>query len=144
MGGFPDGTFDFNAAGPWTSFAAMRAAGTVEPNGILLVAPTFASGLEPPATYRTTMVAQDVTLASASTAVDRGVIIANVSDRFTGARPDLGALERDCPLPLFGVRPEGIDETNEPIGCGGAVPTRTSWTRTPPTTPPPALHRPSP
>src|SRR5207249_2149363 len=86
-GWFPDGTFDFNAAGTWTSFAAMRAAGTVEPNGILLVAPTFANGLEPPATYRTKMVPQDVTLASASTAVDRGVIIANVSDRFTGARP---------------------------------------------------------
>ena len=133
-GWFPDGTFDFNAAGTWTSFAAMRAAGTVEPNGILLVAPTFASGLEPPATYRTTMVPQDVTLASTSTAVDRGVIVANVSDRFTGARPDLGALERDCPLPLFGVRPEGIDETNEPIGCGGPVVTTTSSTSTTTTT----------
>src|SRR5207249_273873 len=116
------------------SFAAMRAAGTGEPNGILLVAPTFASGLEPPATYRTTMVPQDATLASASTAVDRGVIIANVSDRFTGARPDLGALERDCPLPLFGVRPEGIDETNEPIGCGCPVVTTTSSTSTSTTT----------
>jgi hypothetical protein len=40
-----------------------------------------------------------------------------VNDAFTGAAPDLGALELGCPVPLYGPRPEGIDETNEPLGC---------------------------
>ena len=40
---------------------------------------------------------------------------------YRGAAPDLGALERGCPLPIYGVRPEGIDETNEPIGCTSAT-----------------------
>jgi len=131
-GWFPDGTFDFGAAGRWSSFAAMRAAGVLEAHGLLLAPPTFASGLEPPSSYRVTMAPQDVTLASGSTAVDRGVIIPNVTDGFTGARPDLGALELGCPLPLFGVRPDGFDETNEPFGCDG--PTVTTSTTTTSTT----------
>jgi hypothetical protein len=45
--------------------------------------------------------------------------------RFTGSAPDLGALERGCPLPVFGVRPEGNDETNEAYGCGGPTVTVT-------------------
>jgi hypothetical protein len=40
-----------------------------------------------------------------------------VTDGFTGAAPDLGALERGCPSPIFGIRPAGTDESNEPLGC---------------------------
>src|SRR5438445_368811 len=71
------------------------------------------------------MARQDATLASGSNAVDAGLVLANVNDGFTGAAPDLGALEVGCPLPLYGVRPEGIDETNEPYGCGGPTVTTT-------------------
>jgi len=59
----------------------------------------------------------DTTLAGGSNAVDAGAVMANVNDGFTGSAPDLGALELGCPLPIFGVRPGGIDETNAPIGC---------------------------
>jgi hypothetical protein len=125
-GWFPDGTFDFHAAGSWPSFAAMQAAGLFETNGTLLAAPIFASGLAPPSTFRVTMAAEDATLDAASNAVDAATSLANVDDGFTGAAPDLGALERGCPEPLFGVRPDGIDETNEPYGCGGPTVTTTT------------------
>ena len=133
-GWFPDGTFDFNSGGTWGSFAAMRAGGRFEPNGVLLATPIFASGLAAPGSYQVTMLPQDVTLASSSTAVDRGVIVPNVNDGFTGVAPDLGALELGCPLPLFGVRPEGVDETNEPFGCGGPTVTTTTTTTSTTTT----------
>jgi hypothetical protein len=37
--------------------------------------------------------------------------------RAAGGAPDLGALELGCPVPLYGPRREGIDETNKPLGC---------------------------
>ena len=79
--------------------------------------PIFASGLTPPASYTTTVAPQDATLDAASGAIDHGVVLPNLTDGFVGAAPDLGALERGCPLPIFGVRPEGVDESNEPLGC---------------------------
>lgn len=118
-GWYPDGAFDFHAAGAWPSFAAMHAAGVFEAIGTLLSLPIFAGPLAPPPSYRTTMAPADATLAAMSNAVDAGIPLANVNDGATGAGPDLGALERGCPTPLFGVRPEGVDETNEPYGCGG-------------------------
>ena len=140
-GWFPDGTFDFHAAGSWSSFAAMQAAGIVESHGTLVAPGMFASGFVPPATYRTTVAPQDLTLASGSNAIDAAVVIANLTDRITGAGADLGALEAGCPLPLFGVRPAGIDETNEPTGCTGPTVTTTSSTSTTTTTLPWVLIR---
>ncbi|TMB09510.1 MAG: hypothetical protein E6J71_27995, partial [Deltaproteobacteria bacterium] len=124
-GWFPNGTFDFNAAGRWTSFAAMQGAGVLEAHGVLLAPPIFASGLVPPGSFRTTMAPADATLDGASNAVDAGAVLPNLNDTFTGGAPDLGALEVGCPIPLFGVRPEGVDETNEPIGCVGPTVTTT-------------------
>jgi len=131
-GWFPAGRFDWNALGDWPSFAAMVAAGVLEAHGTLLAEPIFAHGLAAPATYEVTLPGQDASLAAASNAVDAGAVFPNVTDGFSGAAPDLGALERDCPVPLYGVRPDGIDETNAPIGCGG--PTVTTVTTTPTTT----------
>lgn len=115
----PDGAFRINFTGgavSVASFAALQAAG-VEVHGMLLPASPFASGLEPPASYTSTMTAQDVSLASGAAPLDRGLRLANLNDGFTGSGPDLGALERGCPLPIYGVRPDGIDESNEPFGC---------------------------
>jgi hypothetical protein len=125
-GYFPDGIFDFGAAGSWASFAAMSAAAIFESNGVLLDAGMFESGLVPPSDYTTTMTPQDVTLASGANAVDAGLALPNLNDDSTGSGPDLGALERGCPIPLYGVRPAGIDETNEPYGCGGPTVTTTT------------------
>jgi hypothetical protein len=47
----------------------------------------------------------DFRLKPGSAAIDRGVPIPNVNDGFTGAAPDLGALEAGQPLPIYGPRP---------------------------------------
>jgi len=120
-GYFSDGMFDFGTFGKWANFAAMKAGGKIEGSGVLLSASTFASGLAAPADYKPALVPADVTLAAASLAIDKGKVLPNVTDDFKGTAPDLGALELGCPIPIYGVRPEGTDETNEPTGCGGTV-----------------------
>lgn len=47
----------------------------------------------------------DFRLRSGSAAVDRGLVIPNVNDGFTGKAPDLGALEAGQPIPVYGPRP---------------------------------------
>jgi len=67
----------------------------------------FASGLLPPAdrdtTYRGEQI--DAALAPASDAVDKGVVLPNFNDGFTGRAPDLGCLERGQKPPHYGPRP---------------------------------------
>jgi hypothetical protein len=46
----------------------------------------------------------DFRLKPGSAAVDRGVPLANITDGFTGAAPDLGALEAGRPVPVYGPR----------------------------------------
>jgi hypothetical protein len=46
----------------------------------------------------------DFTLKAGSAAVDRGVPLPNVTEGFTGRAPDLGAFERDRPVPHAGPR----------------------------------------
>jgi len=119
-GYFPDGVFRFNLppAGltSYPNFAALQGAGR-EPHGRLLAPPIFANGLVPPPSYTTTMAPADVTLAASSAAANAGRVLPNVNDAWQGGAPDLGALERGCPLPIFGIRPDGVDEANEPLGC---------------------------
>ncbi len=47
----------------------------------------------------------DFRLKPGSAAIDKGVVIPNVNDGFTGTAPDLGALEAGQPLPTYGPRP---------------------------------------
>ncbi len=42
--------------------------------------------------------------------VDAGLRLANINDDFLGEGPDIGAYEAGQPLPLYGPRPEGVDE----------------------------------
>jgi hypothetical protein len=46
----------------------------------------------------------DLTLRKGSAAVDKGTIIPNVTDVFTGKKPDLGAYEFGLPVPQYGPR----------------------------------------
>jgi hypothetical protein len=46
----------------------------------------------------------DFSLRRGSAAVDHGAVIPNVTDDFTGAAPDLGALEYGRPAPHYGPR----------------------------------------
>ena len=47
----------------------------------------------------------DFRLKPDSAAVDRGIVLPNVTDVFSGAAPDLGALEVGQPVPHYGPRP---------------------------------------
>jgi hypothetical protein len=124
-GYFSDGVFVFNFLGlgyrVFPNFAAAQNGG-LETHGRLLSQPIFASGLIAPPSYTAFMAPQDVTLASTSNALDRGLVLPNVNDGFTGAAPDLGAVESGCPTPIYGPRPAGIDESNEPFGCDASNP----------------------
>jgi len=110
----PDGMFEFGYGSGGTtypSFAALQGGGFYEPHGVLLDAPStitdWAQRLDP----------MTPALAPGSPAIDRGVVLPNVDDDFTGSAPDLGAIEAGCDPPIYGPRPMGMDETNEPLGC---------------------------
>jgi hypothetical protein len=123
-GYYPDGVFRFNLPAQgglrsFPSFAALQGAG-VETHGLSLENDIFASGLAAPAQSSELIEAPDVSLDPNSTAIDAGSVLPNINDGFTGATPDLGALEAGCPIPIYGPRPEGIDDTNEPLDCQGA------------------------
>jgi hypothetical protein len=121
-GWYPDGQFHFGTGATgrnYAGFAAVQAGGLYEAHGRLLGASIFASGLAAPASYKTAVTPTDGTLASGSDAIDHGMVLPNVTDGYLGAAPDLGAQETGCPIPIYGVRPEGVDESNEPLGCGG-------------------------
>ena len=47
----------------------------------------------------------DFRLKPGSAAVDKGVVLPNVTDRFSGGAPDLGALEVGAAVPHYGPRP---------------------------------------
>ncbi len=47
---------------------------------------------------------QHLSLTAGCNAVDAGLALANINDGFIGAAPDLGALERNAPLPQYGPR----------------------------------------
>ncbi|NMB73658.1 MAG: hypothetical protein GYA21_00855 [Myxococcales bacterium] len=125
-----DGLFDYNAYRPdggfrirfesgavsVSSFAALQGAG-VESHGLLLAASPFESGLEPPTSYTETLSPPEAILSATTPALDRGLLLPGINDAFRGSGPDLGALERGCPSPIFGIRPEGVDERSEPFGC---------------------------
>ncbi len=131
-----DGTFDYNGYYPngrflfrwatqgytnFSNFAAMQSGG-VETHGRLLAGQIFASGLTAPPTYVNLLSPQDVAPASGGPAIDSGVILAGVNDTYTAGAPDLGAIELGCPVPVYGPRPLGMDESTEPIGCETVAP----------------------
>jgi hypothetical protein len=43
--------------------------------------------------------------------VDAGVVLPNLNDDFLGDGPDIGAYEAGQPLPHYGPRPRGVDES---------------------------------
>ena len=124
-GYWPDGKFQYGygaTGATYANFAAVVAGGRYEKNGTLLEADTFESGLKAPADYKPLLPPADARLKATSKAIDRATKLVGINDTFKGAGPDLGALENGCPLPLYGPRPEGTDESNLDISCGAPMP----------------------
>ena len=99
---FPNGTFVLFQT--YTNLADVKARSPFEANGRILSAQAFPSLAAPGPDYTTFLAPANVTLSAGSNAVDAGVTLANVNDRFLGSAPDLGAWELGKPMPVFGVR----------------------------------------
>jgi hypothetical protein len=139
---FDYATFDYNAYSPAGSFrfggttypdlAAAQSAG-YERNGHLLAGADVFDTLRPWSSWDTyAEPGVDASLAATSPGRNLAVALPNINDAPDG-HPDLGAIEYGCAAPVYGVRPAGQDENNEPNGCtpvtqpsGGAPVTWTS------------------
>ncbi|MDB4957964.1 MAG: hypothetical protein JWO36_5533 [Myxococcales bacterium] len=124
-GYYPDGAFEYGyspAGVTYPSFAALVAGGSFETHSTLVTAAALAGGLVGPADWHTTLTAVNPTLATGSPAIDRGIVLPNIDDGYQGAAPDLGALEAGCDAPIYGVRPAGLDESNESFACHSGNP----------------------
>jgi hypothetical protein len=121
-GYYPDGGFWLGVVGGQNvvadSFAELQAGGLFEANGVLLVKDIFASGdVGPAGDGSSPHVPFDVTLADGSNAVDAGTPIPGINSGHLGAGADLGALEKGCPLPSYGPRPDGREAITNAIDC---------------------------
>jgi hypothetical protein len=113
----PNCSFDYDAVGTHgTPFAATiggRDFSVVEPHGIRIDLSVF-DGVEfpdPPVPERKPA---DLRPRPDSRVVDAGVRIPGVNDEFLGKAPDIGAYEAGQTLPIYGPRPEGMDESSRP------------------------------
>ncbi|MGE5186849.1 MAG: MYXO-CTERM sorting domain-containing protein [Acidobacteriota bacterium] len=122
-GFYPDGQFElgYGTGGTtYASFMELVAGGRWEGHATLVDANVL-GGMVGPADWTVALAPSTPQLATASSALDRGAVLAQIDDGYTGAAPDLGALEAGCAAPIYGPRPAGMDETNEPVGCPPAT-----------------------
>jgi hypothetical protein len=60
----------------------------------------------------------DLRLKRGSAATDKGVVLPNITDGFTGKAPDLGAYETGRPLPQYGPRTWPLGSSADRPGGG--------------------------
>jgi hypothetical protein len=78
---------------------------TTEKNGVQVDMGVFARDVEFPDPPIPERPVPDLRLKSGSAAVDRGVVLLNITDGFSGTAPDLGAYELGAAVPVYGPRP---------------------------------------
>jgi hypothetical protein len=101
--------------------SSLRSATGQEINGIRIDRTTcFETFNVPGPPPLTTIPPQWMTLRSTCAAIDRGVVLPNINDGYTGTAPDLGAYERGQPLPQYGPRPAGAVNV-APVAPAGLV-----------------------
>jgi hypothetical protein len=107
-------SFDYDAVGTFeTPFAARigkRDFFEVEPNGIRVDMSVFDPAVEFPNPPLPEREPADLRPRPGSKVVDAGLRIPQVNDDYLGSAPDIGAYEASQPLPIYGPRPEGVDE----------------------------------
>jgi hypothetical protein len=138
-GYFPDGKFFFRtpvAVAVAPSLAAVVTTFGLEQHGRVMNAATLAGSLIGPIDFQTRKPPTDPVLSSTSLAADAALALPNINAAYSGAAPDMGALERGCPAPVYGPRTTENEETNPAAGCAPAPP--------PPVTPPPPTPAPLP
>lgn len=105
--------FRAEGAGGFETLAAFAAATGFETHGIELRDYGIFEGAAEPEEYAKSNTSPlidpatvDLRLKAGAPPVDAGVAIPGVNDGFEGKAPDMGALERGRPVPVFGPRPE--------------------------------------
>ncbi|HJT19741.1 MAG TPA: hypothetical protein VJ746_04695 [Nitrospira sp.] len=98
----PDGEFKFDYS--WDGFDALSRRSPYERHGRLLQRPVFEPPAAIPASFSSFMRPATMMPHAQSNAVDAGIRLPNINDDYTGAAPDLGALERGRDVPRYGVR----------------------------------------
>lgn len=94
------------------SLATLRA-NTTEKHAVQVDLNVFAAPVKLPNPGVDKWPAPDLRLKTGSAAVDAGVPLPNVNDRYSGKAPDLGAYELGQELPHYGPRPDGVNEATQ-------------------------------
>jgi hypothetical protein len=117
---FPDGIFYFNlfkeSVKSFPTLASLRTRG-LETHGVALTGPVFENRFAIERDAKVFVQPVELVPAANSAAIDHGVYFPNINDGYAGRAPDLGAIETGCPAPIYGPRPEGMDESNMTVGC---------------------------
>jgi hypothetical protein len=119
-GWFPNGPFGFLSSNFGSSSYAnideLAAETPLEHDGVALSAPIFqtAGHVLPTIAAPPRAPLSDVSLHASSNAIDRGIVLPNVNDGFTGGAPDLGVLEVGTSMPSYGPRPKNAVAPNPP------------------------------
>jgi hypothetical protein len=109
----PNSSFDYDAVGTHETPFAARIGGRdffeVEPHGRRVDLSVFEGVVfpNPPLPEREPA---DLRPRAGSAVVDAALRIPNINDDALGAGPDIGAYEAGQALPIYGPRPEGVDE----------------------------------
>ncbi len=116
-GWYPDGQFRFGTR--WNSFSDLQARSPFETNGRLLTSSIFQNDIpiltETAPDKNTFRAPVNLTLSSVSNAVDAGRLLPNINNDYIGSGPDLGALERGKPVPIYGARTFDTTAPTTPI-----------------------------
>lgn len=109
-GWFPNGPFTFISSNfgqaTYSSVSNLAANTPLEHDGVALNTPIFESvnHVFGPITAPPPAPLADISLHPTSNAIDRGVVLPNINDGYSGSAPDLGALERGAAMPVYGPR----------------------------------------
>jgi Right handed beta helix region len=114
-------SFDYDAVGVASGTYVAKIGGvafsTVEPHGIgnIKLNEVFSNVAfpNPPVPERDLA---DLRPQPNSAVIDKGEVIPNINDSYTGAAPDCGAYEAGQAMPIYGPRPQGVDEAT-PVKC---------------------------
>jgi hypothetical protein len=110
-------SFDYDAvgvaSGTYVAKIGGKAFSSVEPHGIenIKISEVFTTVTfpNPPVPERDIV---DLRPQPNSAVIDKGEIIPNINDTYTGTAPDCGAYEAGQVIPHYGPRPQGIDEAS--------------------------------
>jgi hypothetical protein len=118
----PNCSFDYDAVGTFkTPFAATiggRDFFAVEPHGMRVELDVF-DNVEFPDPAIPERQPADLRPRAGTKVVDAALRVPGLNDSYRGKAPDIGAYEAGQPLPHYGPRPEGVDETTR--GCVDAL-----------------------